>query len=352
MNKVHRRSIVKRSRELRYILILLLLSLASTSVQRIPTSDAQEAVLATPTGSTLLPPCEQPGWSPDGFGLKDHAVFWYDGLYYIASIYLKDDDIGGDWFAYASSPDLCQWTDLGGILKERPAGDWDESRIWAPYVYEKNGVYYMFYTGVTPAFAQSIMLATSTNPADPDSWERQGVVFQPDHPGVVWGGFNVWSDCRDPTVVKIGDLYCLYYTGRDVDGGIVGLATAPSLSGPWIDWGAIVMTPQPTIPESSTISFYGGFYYLFYNHLSSDGVNEVYRYGPTPAGPWSEDYTFRPGWAHEVWTLPDGKSYTSFLTDYDYTITIRHLVWDDFYYPPRPFIGEAVYHVLIPLISH
>ncbi len=330
------------------ILILLLVFLMirdSSLAQGVSAAGTLPQERDTVPGGVSLS-CEQPGWFPDEFGLKDHTVFWYSGLYYIASIYLGEDGIE-DRFAYASSPDLCQWNDLGGILRERPSGDWDEFRIWAPYVYEEEGVYYMFYTGVTHAIAQSIMLATSTNPADPGSWERQGVVLQPSHAGSVWGGVDTWSDCRDPTVMKLGDLYYLYYTGQDTDGGIVGLATAPSLSGPWIDWGTI-MTAPASMPESPTVAFYDSFYYLFYNDAGSAGLGEVFRYGPTPAGPWSEALSFHPGWAHEVWTGQDGKFYTSFLTNY--TITIRRLTWDDFYYPSRPFIGEAVHHVLVPLV--
>ena len=73
------------------------------------------------------PPCDQFGWFPEDFGLKDHTVFWHDGLYYIASIYLADEG-HEEQFAYGTSPDLCQWTDLGGILHERQAGEWDEFR--------------------------------------------------------------------------------------------------------------------------------------------------------------------------------------------------------------------------------
>jgi hypothetical protein len=292
-------------------------------------------------------PCESPGWFPADFGLKDHTVFWYDGSYYIASIYLGSDGYE-DRFAYAASPDLCQWQDLGGILQDRPAGGWDGFRIWAPFVHEENGVYYLFYTAVTRSFAQSIMLATSTNPADPDSWTREGVVFQPSHPGSVWAGFDAWSDCRDPTVIAFGAGYMMYYTGLDTAGGIVGLATAPSLTGPWTDWGA-VLTEAGSMLESATLATHDDLYYLFYHAVGGANSGEFYRYGPTPGGPWSEAYPFRPGWAHEVWTEHDTSWYTSFLTDY--SITIRHLTWDGFYEPPRPFIGEEVYRVFLPEVQ-
>lgn len=294
------------------------------------------------------PPCEQPGWFPADFGLKDHTVFWYDGLYYIASIYLGSNGYE-EQFAYAASPDLCQWQDLGGALTVRPPHAWDQFRIWAPYVANEDGVYYMFYTGVNQYFAQSIMLAITTNPADPASWERQGLAFLPSHAGSVWHGFRHWSDCRDPTVIQVDGVYYLYYTGLDVDGGIVGVATAPALAGPWTDLGAVATQPDAML-ESPAVVAYGGLFYLFYHQTGDGGPVEVYRHGPTPTGPWSEPLPFYPGWAHEIWTGQGGAWYASFLTDY--AISIRPLTWDDAYAPPRPVINGPLHRVFLPRVSH
>jgi hypothetical protein len=290
----------------------------------------------------LAAPCLKPGWFPTTFGLKDHSVFWYSGFYYLISTHVSSEDR----FAYGRSSDLCTWEKLAPVLPHRTPGAWDEMAIWAPFVYKENGVYYLFYTGVTHAIAQSIMLATSNNPADPASWQTQGMIFQPTHPDMVWGGFNTWSDCRDPTMLKIGSIYYLYYTGLDQAGGIVGVATASSPLGPWTDWGAI-LTLTNGMAESSTLAAHGGSYYLFYHDTSQ---SERFRIGPGPTGPWTEAYGFTPGWAHEIWQGQDGYEYTSFLTDY--SVTISHLIWDTFYNPPLPFIGENVYHLMLPLIVH
>jgi hypothetical protein len=138
-----------------------------------------------------IPPCLQPGWFPGDFGLKDHTIFWYDGYYYLASIYLP----GEAQLAYGRSTDLCNWETLPPLLAERPPDGWDEFAIWAPHVFVEAGVYYMYYTGVTYDYTQSILLATTTNPADPASWQPQGVVFQPNHPGMRWQP-GQWADCR------------------------------------------------------------------------------------------------------------------------------------------------------------
>lgn len=305
-------------------------------------------VLVTPlpafaggNGAAAFPPCANPGWRPSGYGLKDHTVFWYNGYYYLASISVPDET----HFAYARSMDLCTWEDLGPILASRTPGGWDEMVIWAPFVYQENGVYYMVYTGVTNQFTQSIMLATSEDPANPASWQPKGVIFQPSHTGAVWQSGS-WADCRDPVLIKIGDIYYLYYTGLDDTGGIVGLATASSLSEEWRDWGAIDPPSLNAMQESPTLAQYQDAYYLFY-HLTGEG--EFFRIGPGPGGPWSQPYEFNPGWAHELWKNPDGTWFTSYLTDY--SVTIAPLNWDGFYNPSRPAIGEKIYHQILPLIG-
>ena len=285
--------------------------------------------------------CDPLGWFPEDFSLKDHSVFWFDGYYYLVAIYVPRQNR----FAYARSVDLCVWEEMAPILAEHSPGSWDEAAIWAPYVWEEKGVFYMVYTGVTRELTQSIMLATSTNPADPLSWEPQGMIFQPDHVGMLWEEGR-WADCRDPTVLVAEETYYLYYTGNDIDGGIVGLATSTTPSGPWRDWGTIILPlSDQAIPESPTIIVYDGVYYLFYND-SNQG--EIFRIGASPSGPWENPESFRPGWAHEVWQIPESEWYTSYLTEY--AITISPLIWDNFFSPARPFISDEIHHLLIPLV--
>lgn len=285
--------------------------------------------------------CNPLGWFPDDFGLKDHSVFWHQGYYYLVSIYLP----GEDKFAYGRSSNLCDWEDLSPILAERVPGSWDSKAIWAPFVIEDMGVYYMYYTGVSKGVTQSIMLATTDDPADPLSWVPQGMIFQPNHPGMIWKA-GEWADCRDPFVMKIGGIYYLLYSGRDQDGGIIGLATSRYPAGPWIDWGAIISPlPDDAMAESPNVAVYKSNYYLFYNHT---GQGEKVRMGASLAGPWTSERGFSPGWAHEIWQSLDEDWFTSYLTNY--TITISPLTWDEFFNPAEPFIGSEVTHQLLPAI--
>lgn len=95
-------------------------------------------------------------------------------------------------------------------------GAWDHSSIWAPYVIEHAGVYYLFYTGVDLRLGeadqyQRIGLATSTdlvtwtrapvnNCSDPNG---DGCVYECDEPWTTWGdGGDFDNQCRDPMVVR------------------------------------------------------------------------------------------------------------------------------------------------------
>ena len=65
-------------------------------------------------------------------------------------------------------------------------------------------------------------------------------------------------------------------------------------------------------------------------------------------GPWGVEYSISPGWAHEIWAGIDGKTYTSYLTDY--SVTIDTLLWNAQFRPPRPSIGGYLIDFYIPMV--
>jgi predicted GH43/DUF377 family glycosyl hydrolase len=290
--------------------------------------------------------CNPMGWFPEEFGLKDHTVFYFNDYYYLASINLP----GEKKFAYGRTQDFCSWENLGPILDERTMGDWDAAAIWAPFVLEENGVFYMFYAGVTPNITQSIMLATSTNPADPDSWKEHGMIFQPTHEGAVWND-KTWGDCRDPHVIFVDEMYFLYYTGQDETGGIVGVAKATSPYGTWTDLGAVIEPVPGHIFESPVVVSYKDFYYLSYHeNIPGQSQGEHSLISESPTGTFREPSPLFPGWAHEIWQDTKDNWYVSYLTNF--TVTIAPLSWNEIFQPPRPFIGAQVHNVFLPIAVH
>lgn len=109
-------------------------------------------------------------------------------------------------FAHATAPQLYgPWTKQPFALTYDPS--YGETHLWAPYVLEVHGTYYMFYCGGGPdGAAFEINLATSK---DLFHWQRSshGPLFRD---GVA---------ARDPFVTRIGNTWVMYYCGNDVPTG-------------------------------------------------------------------------------------------------------------------------------------
>lgn len=296
-----------------------------------------------------LPTCQEP-WRLPNTKLKDHALFVYDReLYVVATRILlpNSDGRGETTFAYGRRGADCRWENLGTALTPGPSGAADEAYLWAPHVVEAEGVWYMWYTGVNRNIAQSIMLATTPTPNDPTSWVKQGVVFRPAHPGMVYPGPMAWSDARDPQVFDYNGQYYLLYTGLDANGGIVGVATSASVRGPWRDLGAMLTTALPVVPESPFVVQRGADWYLFYN--AADGTaHQMVRWGPSPFGPWQAAQPLPFGWAYDFARTADNDLLASYLLGNGEAIGVAPVRWDDAATPPTPLVG---FRAWLPLVQ-
>lgn len=100
----------------------------------------------------------------------------------------------------------------------------------------------------------------AADPSDPKNSRRNdGVRFVVDDKEQSWFRLSragaawtdaAWADCRDPMVMKHNGIWYMFYSGTDLDGGIAGVATAPSVLGPWVDRGAVMKVEPGSIPES------------------------------------------------------------------------------------------------------
>lgn len=254
-------------------------------------------------------PCRAPLALP-AVKLKDHSLFAFAGWYYLVSIRIDlpaADERGELRFAYARTRDFCAWEELASPLGHGAPGEPDEAYVWAPHVIQVGDTFYMYYTGVNRQIAQTIMLATSTNPADPQSWQKRGAVFRPHHPDAVYPGPASWSDCRDPMVLAYGGRYYLYYTGANRSGPIVGVAQADDPAGPWRDLGAVYQAAEPgLVPESPYVVAEGGQFYLFYNASGGAGRGPRWRWAVSPFGPWQPSAPAVIGWAHDFYRADSG----------------------------------------------
>ena len=182
---------------------------------------------------------------PFPFEAKDFSLIFVNGQYHIFYMWLNGnvpDSLQSIDVGHAVSTNLYNWTQLPHVVPSRP-GKFDAGHIWAPTVIENNGVYYMYYTGVSKdplggEGVQSIGRAIST---DLEHWtqEDQPVLACADIP---------WSDCdassagkqfRDPFAMfdpSDPTHELMFFVARlatDPDQQLVGVADTHDLAGAW-----------------------------------------------------------------------------------------------------------------------
>ncbi len=115
------------------------------------------------------------------------------------------------WYAYFKNP----------VLGPGVQGSFDERGVRVMTVIRDSLGYKMYYQGITPSDNQAIGLATS---ADRIVWTRY-----PGNPVLNVGSLGSWDERMISTasVYVDGSGYSMWYTGRGVREGSIGLATSP-----------------------------------------------------------------------------------------------------------------------------
>jgi arabinan endo-1,5-alpha-L-arabinosidase len=205
--------------------------------------------------------------------INDHCILYgRDGLWHLFGITHAEpsDAMDEDNFAHATAKTLLQrpWTKRPFALTVAPDPPWNEEHLWAPYVVDHDGVYYMYYCAGDRDHAKyKIHLATST---DLETWTRH-----PKNPMVVDG-----FDGRDPFVLRVGDRWVMYYTATSEPAGghhVIKYVTSRDLV-TWGGRGVAFTDPSegrfggPT--ESPFVVRRGASYYLFCG--PRDGSRDVF----------------------------------------------------------------------------
>ncbi len=207
------------------------------------------------------------GYAPKGFYVKDFCLLKAGEafhLFHIAgapgvSCCLPGNEV---WFGHATTRDFTRWETLEPCLFISD-GQWDGGHVFAPYVIEKDGRYFMFYTGCLPDNTQRIGLAVSQDLLHWHKYENNPVI-RPENYGWAFCPTIGGASCRDPHVCKFGDDYSLYYTAVTNQGkACVARVSSKDLLH-WTDEGPAYTYPNLTHCESSNVQEMDGKYLLFF----------------------------------------------------------------------------------------
>jgi beta-fructofuranosidase len=179
---------------------------------------------------------------------------------------------------HAISKDLTEWQELPTALRPSPVGTaWDDHALWSGSVVEKDGVYYLYYTGKNSlpsnAAAQKICLATSTdlltwnkhpgNPiveVDKRYYDESGLFFKN-------GVIGAW---RDPFVFKDphSEQHFMTISARDKSLTIQHDAcVALAHSDDMVHWEVLPPIFSPGRYDKIDVTrviFHNNYYYLFF----------------------------------------------------------------------------------------
>jgi len=193
-----------------------------------------------------------------GRSVNDHSFLKAGDTWHLFHIWL--DAEGDDVIGHATSRDLRHWTPQPDILPKGPPPSWESHPGGnAPYAFEWDGTYYLFYSRYDGRphegyfnrlfhdANQHIGVATSK---DLFAWAKHpgNPIF---HPAPFWCPWeDVESDqfrphqCRDPHVMRIDDKFHLYYVAmtREPNVTAVGCAVSDDLIH-WSDQGPVVTMP-------------------------------------------------------------------------------------------------------------
>ena len=229
--------------------------------------------------------------STDGNAAGDSVPFFHDGEYHLFHLSVPGDSLGQQYpyrcttqQRHVVSTDLVTWEERPTALV--PGEVYDQDGCWTGSIIERNGTYFLFYTGHTASAhnPQTICLATGTD----------GIIFEKvvDNP-LLTPDPAIFEriDFRDPYVFWNDEegKYWMLIAARLADGpvglrGTIALATSDDL----LNWSEPkpFYSPYSTFcPECPEMFKLGDWWYLVYSHFS-ESMRTTYRISRSSSGPW------------------------------------------------------------------
>lgn len=236
---------------------------------------------------------------------KDFTLVKRDGVYHL--FFIVNDvskPVTEQFFGHQTSTDLYHWTPQPKVFAIDTTG-WDNVHVWAPHIVQRDGQYWMFYTGVSEIpgqyhQTQRIGLAVST---DLVNWTRvgNGPIYSATQVPWAWSKpLSVAPAFRDPFVMPdptTPGAWLMYFTASlaaDTASTVVGVARSTGDFTQWTDvkplletWSNYSFNP---LTESPHLFSHNGLWYLFIT--TSSGQPLTFYTGPNPLGEPAE-WTYR-----------------------------------------------------------
>lgn len=159
--------------------------------------------------------------APDQYGTTGGYCWYEDGVYHLFYIGLTESDYesGTKSLCHATSTDFATWTRHGAVITPDGTG-WREKAIWHPTIVKRGLTYYLFFNATSHDEKEQIGYATST---DLSSW----TVDDENSPLIAAGESGEWDDVitGDPCVYRVGETWYMTYYGYDGSHAGDGFAT-------------------------------------------------------------------------------------------------------------------------------
>lgn len=142
-----------------------------------------------------------------------------------------------------------------------------------PGVWYENETFYIFAGSFTGGEFQGMRLFTAPLAA-PQTLTDQGEIL-------ALGADTTWDDywISDPTIVKVGSTYHMWYSGCDgtgVTGVKIGHATASAITGPWTKDGSNpVFSKASNGTNEPSVNHDGSTFHMYYTYATSGSATDV-----------------------------------------------------------------------------